>query len=229
MLYLCIEVAGFATMCRQCWAQGTGYGMMPLADIEWALDEAHQSCPITSPDVLDTDWIPQVAARGWLIIARDSMIIQNRNEIAAVRENKAKMVALNQRDAQTKWGQLEVFMTQRRRIEALIPEPGPFSWRVSRTALTRSRSISLRSQRLPQVSGQPRCRHVMTLRDLRPVASAPCRLDARTVRCRRRVRRAHISHYSAFHSPRDGQGFRPRIRWVQAFRCRAGPSRAAGA
>ena len=23
------------------------------------------ACPITSPDVLDTDWIPQVAARGW--------------------------------------------------------------------------------------------------------------------------------------------------------------------
>jgi hypothetical protein len=33
------------------------------------------------------------------------------NEIAAIRENNAKMVALNQRDAQTKWGQLEVFMT----------------------------------------------------------------------------------------------------------------------
>ena len=61
-------------------------------------------CPITSPDVLDTDWIPQVAARGWLIITRDSMITQNRNEITAVRENNAKMVALNQRDAQTKMG-----------------------------------------------------------------------------------------------------------------------------
>jgi PIN like domain len=36
-------------------------------------------CPITSPDVLDTDWIPEVAARGWLIVTRDSMIIQNRN------------------------------------------------------------------------------------------------------------------------------------------------------
>jgi hypothetical protein len=32
--------------------------------------------------------------------------------------------------------QLEVFMTQWRRIEALIPEPGPFIWRVSRTAMT---------------------------------------------------------------------------------------------
>jgi 3-methyladenine DNA glycosylase Tag len=86
--------------------------------------------------VLDTDWIPQVAARGWLILTRDSMIIQNRNEITAVRENNAKMVALNQRDAQTKWGQLEVFMTQWRRIEALTTEPGPFIWRASRTAMT---------------------------------------------------------------------------------------------
>jgi hypothetical protein len=97
-------------------------------------------CPIESPDVLDTDWIPEVAARGWLIVTRDSMIIQNRNEITAVRENKAKMVALNQRDAQTKWGQLKVFMTQWRRIEALIAERGPFIQRVSRTAIT---SISL--------------------------------------------------------------------------------------
>ena len=78
----------------------------------------------------------QVAARGWLILTRDSMIIQNRNEITAVRENNAKMVALNQRDAQTKWGQLEVFMTQWRRIEALTTEPGPFIWRASRTAMT---------------------------------------------------------------------------------------------
>lgn len=40
--------------------------------------------------VLDTDWILRVDARGWLIITRDSMISQNRNEITAVRENKAK-------------------------------------------------------------------------------------------------------------------------------------------
>jgi hypothetical protein len=53
-----------------------------------------------------------------------------------IRENGAKMVALNQRDASTKWGQLEVFMTQWRRIEALAPQPGPFIWRVSRTAMT---------------------------------------------------------------------------------------------
>ena len=93
-------------------------------------------CPIASPDVLDTDWIPEVAASGWLIVTRDSMITQNPNEITAIRENNAKMAALNQRDAQTKWGQLEVFMTQWRRIEELTSKRGPFIWRVSRTAMT---------------------------------------------------------------------------------------------
>lgn len=31
-------------------------------------------CAIESPDVLDTEWIPQVAARGRLILTRDNMI-----------------------------------------------------------------------------------------------------------------------------------------------------------
>jgi len=93
-------------------------------------------CPITSPDVLDPDWVPEVARRGWLIVTRDSAIITNRNEIAAVREHRAKMVALNQQDAGTKWGQLEVIMTRWRDIENLVTEPGPFIWRASRTAMT---------------------------------------------------------------------------------------------
>ena len=48
----------------------------------------------------------------------------------------AKMVALNQQDARTKWGQLEVLMTQWRAIEALADQAGPFIWRASRTAMT---------------------------------------------------------------------------------------------
>jgi hypothetical protein len=44
MLYLCMEVAGCPTVCRHCWAQGTGYGMMTLADIAWVLEEAHGFC-----------------------------------------------------------------------------------------------------------------------------------------------------------------------------------------
>ncbi len=93
-------------------------------------------CVIASPAILDPDWIPEVAVRGWLIITRDSQIITNANEIAAVRGNDAKMVALNQQDARTKWGQLEVLMTRWRDIEGLLDERGPFIWRASRTAMT---------------------------------------------------------------------------------------------
>jgi hypothetical protein len=66
-------------------------------------------CPITSTELLDTEWIPEVARRGWVIITRDHKIAQNRSEIAAVRDNNAKMAALNQEDAANKWGHLEVF------------------------------------------------------------------------------------------------------------------------
>jgi hypothetical protein len=93
-------------------------------------------CPIASTDLLDVEWIPQVAARGWLIITRDNAIIENRNEITAVRENMAKMVALNRKDAASKWGQLEVFMSRWRDIDELTSQPGPFIWRASRTAMT---------------------------------------------------------------------------------------------
>lgn len=93
-------------------------------------------CTIDARAMLDPDWIAEVAAQGWLIVTRDNRISENRNEIAAVREHGAKMVALNQDDARTKWGQLEVFMAQWRSIEALTTRPGPFIWRASRTAMT---------------------------------------------------------------------------------------------
>jgi PIN domain-containing protein len=112
-------------------------------------------CPVTGRDMLDMDWIPQIAARGWLIITRDSLISQNRSEITGVRENKAKMVALNQRDAQTKWGQLEVFMTQWRRIEALITKPGPFIWRTSSSINARTSRTSGRSRASHHRGGRP--------------------------------------------------------------------------
>jgi hypothetical protein len=44
LVYLCMEVAGCPTVCRHCWAQGTGYTMMPLGDIEWTLAGAHRFC-----------------------------------------------------------------------------------------------------------------------------------------------------------------------------------------
>ena len=99
---------------------------------------ARPACPITKTSTLDEDWIPEVARRGWLIITRDSRIQEHRAEVAAVRDNGARMIALASRDAGGTWAQLEVFFAQWRRIEATLDEPGPFIYTASRTAPLRA-------------------------------------------------------------------------------------------
>ena len=98
-------------------------------------------CPITRSDILDVDWIPPVAAEGWIAVTRDARIQHRPAELAAVRDHAARLVNLDSADAGTKWGQLEVFMTRWRRIEALLERPGPFILSVSRTAF---REVNLR-------------------------------------------------------------------------------------
>jgi PIN like domain len=100
-------------------------------------------CPITSPDTKDRDWIPQAAARGWLIITRDRAIQTKLAEINAVREHGAKMVNLASPDADRTWTQLEVFMTRWREIEALIDQPGPFIYIASRTGKLRAVDLTI--------------------------------------------------------------------------------------
>lgn len=92
-------------------------------------------CPITSTQTPDTQWIPETSRRGWLIVTRDSRIQDHRSEIAAVRDNGARMVALAGKEARGVWEQLEVFMTQWRAIERLLDEQGPFIYSATRTAL----------------------------------------------------------------------------------------------
>jgi len=99
-----------------------------------------EPCPITSPKTLDPEWIPEVTRQGWLIISRDANIAVNRAEIAAVRESGARMVTLAGPEAIGTWAQLEILMTQWRRIEALLYEAGPFIYSVTRTAF---RSVDL--------------------------------------------------------------------------------------
>jgi hypothetical protein len=99
-------------------------------------------CPVCSPAIKDSVWIPQVAGLGWLIITRDSAIQRYRAELAAVRENSARMVALAGRDATNTWTQLELFMTQWRAIENLTHKSGPFIYIATRTAPLRAIDLS---------------------------------------------------------------------------------------
>lgn len=92
-------------------------------------------CPVSSPAVVDPEWIPEVTRRQWLIITRDNNI--SRAEIAAVRDNGARMVTLAGNEAIGTWAQLEVLLCQWRAVEALLRKPGPFIYSATRTSLRR--------------------------------------------------------------------------------------------
>jgi uncharacterized protein with PIN domain len=71
-------------------------------------------CPITSPAVKDTEWIPEVARRGWLIITRDRHIQAHRLEMLVVSHRRA---ALERADT--------VIVLDRGRVAARGPLPDP--------------------------------------------------------------------------------------------------------
>jgi len=83
----------------------------------------------------DAAWIPTVASAGWLIVTRDRQIQHHRAELAAVRDNRAKMVALASPEALDTWAQLEIVMTQWRAINTLADRLGPFVFTATRTSL----------------------------------------------------------------------------------------------
>ncbi len=91
-------------------------------------------CQVADPATKDLDWIPVAARAGWVIVTRDRRIQDRPAELAAVRDFGAKMVNLASADAGTTWAQLEVFMSQWRRIEDLADRPGPFIYSVGRTS-----------------------------------------------------------------------------------------------
>ncbi|GAA4678412.1 hypothetical protein [Phytohabitans rumicis] len=93
------------------------------------------SCSVTTPATPDPIWIPEATRQGWLIITRDRHIQDHRQEIAAVRQHGARMVALSGVEARSTFDQLEVLMCQWRSIEQLLLKPGPFIYTATRTTL----------------------------------------------------------------------------------------------
>lgn len=92
-------------------------------------------CPIRTPATPDEEWIPLVASLGWSIITRDTKISRRPAELEAVQQHGAKVFALDGREATNLWTQLEVVMSQWRRIEERSTEAGPFVVSVMRSRL----------------------------------------------------------------------------------------------
>jgi hypothetical protein len=91
-------------------------------------------CPI-KPGDKDVDWIPQVARAGWVIISRDRHIQHRPAERAALIDASAKMFRLDARHGLNKWQQLEIIVSQWRRLEEMVDLPGPWLYMATRTSL----------------------------------------------------------------------------------------------
>jgi hypothetical protein len=94
-------------------------------------------CVVTTPATLDTEWIPRVTAEGMLIITRDRQIQHHLAELQAVKEYRARMVALSGKDARGTFDQLEIVMCRWRDIEACLEQTGPFIYTATRTVFRR--------------------------------------------------------------------------------------------
>ena len=50
-------------------------------------------------DALDEEWLPEVAARGWVIVTGDKRLLRRPLEVAAIRASKARVLVLVGNDA----------------------------------------------------------------------------------------------------------------------------------
>ena len=94
---------------------------------------ARPECVIQS-DPGDNRWIPTIAAQGWIGVTRDSDIQKHFSLVQSIRDHGARLVTLAGDDAGDKWRQLEMLMTQWRRIEALVDRDGPLILSITRTS-----------------------------------------------------------------------------------------------
>lgn len=91
-------------------------------------------CPITDTATIDHRWIPTVAQAGLAIITRDRHIQSRSSEVDAIVASSARMFTITAREQLTVWGQLEIVCCRWRDIERLTDKPGPFIYRITRTA-----------------------------------------------------------------------------------------------
>jgi hypothetical protein len=97
-------------------------------------------------DAKDEVWIPRTATEGWVVITRDSNILQHRRFLDLIATRSARIVALAGSDALDTWAQLRVVMLRWEGIEALTHVPGPWLYTATLQRLTR-RDLAPRGRR----------------------------------------------------------------------------------
>ena len=83
----------------------------------------------------DVDWIPAVAAEGWIVVARDKKIRSRPGEWAALAEDPLRMLVLTTAGNLSVWEQLCLLVARWDRIEELSLEPPPWMYAVTKNGL----------------------------------------------------------------------------------------------
>lgn len=87
----------------------------------------------------DVDWIPEVAAREWIVVGRDKKIRKRPAERAALIDFPLRKLVLTAAGQLSVWEQLRVLVAQWDRIEELSREPPPWMCAVTKQGVRRIR------------------------------------------------------------------------------------------
>jgi hypothetical protein len=68
------------------------------------------ACAVETPKAKDLEWIPVVAQRGWVVITRDSNIMDHVSLLELIKEYGLRLIALSPKDGGDPWGQLEIVL-----------------------------------------------------------------------------------------------------------------------
>ncbi len=94
----------------------------------------HERSPIQT-GMADVQWIPMVAERGWIVVARDKKIRHRPAEWEALSKHPLRMLVLTTVGNLTVWEQLRVFVARWDRIEELLKEDPPWMYAVTKNGL----------------------------------------------------------------------------------------------
>ncbi len=85
----------------------------------------HPRSPI-QPGALDPDWVPVVAAAGWVVILRDKRLDRRPAELVALSDNAMRGLVLNRAGQLSVWDQLRLLTRWWGDVEKQAGQPAPW-------------------------------------------------------------------------------------------------------
>lgn len=84
--------------------------------------------------IKDREWIPEIGARGWLVVSKDKKIRTRQEERRAVRENNVGCFILNYKQPLNRWEILKLVASSLDEMEEKFANtPRPFMYLIDRS------------------------------------------------------------------------------------------------